>query len=77
MKCIFCDVPNIPFRGNASFEDLKQQLFSAISVFDKQKYCERLNIHFARMGEPIFNDAVFEFSRWLFKEGKREIKKVL
>lgn len=77
MKCIFCDVPNIPFRGNASFEDLKQQLFSAISVFNKQKYCERLNIHFARMGEPIFNDAVFEFSRWLFKEGKREIKKVL
>ena len=25
MKCNFCDVPNIKYRGNASYEDLKAQ----------------------------------------------------
>lgn len=27
-----------------------------------------MNLHFARMGEPILNQAVFEFSRWLVEE---------
>ena len=62
MKCPFCDVPNIPFKGNASFEDLQQQLVSALNCFPDTGYTERLNIHFARMGEPIFNDEVFRFS---------------
>lgn len=70
MKCTFCDVPNIPFKGNASFEDLKAQLYAAIALFPSVKYTERLNIHFARMGEPIFNKAVLEFSVWL-AENKR------
>ena len=65
MKCTFCDVPNIPFKGNATFEDLQQQLFNAIELFPSVRYTERLNIHFARMGEPIFNDEVFKFSKWL------------
>lgn len=77
MNCKFCDVPNVKWRGNASFNDLKKQLYSAISLFPEVKYTERLNIHFARMGEPIFNDAVFEFSEWLVREGKRAIKKDL
>lgn len=64
MKCTFCDVPNVQWRGNASFDDLKGQLYNAIGLFPECRYTERLNIHFARMGEPIFNDAVFEFSRW-------------
>lgn len=67
MKCTFCDVPKIPFNGNATFNDLKKQFITAIQCFDNQKYCERLNIHFARMGEPIFNDNVFDFSEWLYK----------
>ncbi|MCA9366709.1 Fe-S-oxidoreductase [Candidatus Kaiserbacteria bacterium] len=73
MKCTFCDVPNVPFRGNATFDDLKQQLYSAISLFPGVKYTERLNLHYARMGDPIFNDAVFDFSRWL-ATGKRQIQ---
>lgn len=73
MKCTFCDVPKIKFRGNATFEDLKDQLYSAIRMFPDVKYTERMNIHFARMGEPIFNDEVIEFSEWLFKN-KRQIK---
>lgn len=65
MKCTFCDVPKVPMRGNATFDDLKQQLYNAISLFPQVKYTERLNLHYARMGDPIFNPAVFEFSNWL------------
>ena len=65
MKCTFCDVPNVKFRGNVSFDDLKSQLYEAISLFDVN-YTERLNIHFARMGEPIFNYDVFKFAKWLY-----------
>jgi len=62
MKCTFCDVPNVKFRGNATSEDLEQQLKSALGCFPETRYTERLNIHFARMGEPIFNDHVFAFA---------------
>lgn len=73
MKCNFCDVPNVKFKGNATTKDLKDQLYNAISLFPNTKYTERLNLHFARMGEPIFNENVFEFSRWLYNS-KRQIK---
>jgi len=72
MKCTFCDVPKVKWRGNATFDDLKGQLYKALALFPEVKYTERLNIHFARMGDPIFNDAVFRFSEWL-ASGKREI----
>lgn len=62
MKCNFCDVPNVPFNGNATFDDLMQQYLNALSLFPSVKYTERLNLHFARMGDPIFNGAVFDFS---------------
>lgn len=65
MKCTFCDVPNVPFRGNVSEDDLLKQLYSAIRLFPHVKYTERLNLHFARMGDPIFNQAVFDFARWM------------
>lgn len=67
MNCTFCDVPNIKYNGNVSFEDLKKQLYSAISLYPNVKYTDRLNIHFARMGEPIFNKEVFKFAWWLYK----------
>lgn len=73
MRCTFCDVPNIKFAGNASFEDLYDQLHSAISLFPGVHYTERLNLHFARMGDPIFNDAVFDFSQWL-ATAKRQLQ---
>lgn len=66
MKCNFCDVPKVDWKGNATFEDLRQQFYNAISLFPGTKYTERLNLHYARMGDPIFNDAVFEFSKWLY-----------
>lgn len=76
MKCTFCDVPKVKFHGNVSFSDLKKQLYSAIGLFPTVKYTERLNVHFARMGDPIFNESVFDFARWLASvEGKQQIKK--
>ncbi len=74
MKCNFCDVPNVRFRGNASFQDLKDQLYKAFSCFPDVKYTDRLNIHFARMGEPSFNRAVLDFTHWL-STAKKEIQK--
>ncbi len=68
MKCTFCDVPNVPMRGNASFDDLKSQLYAAIRLFPDVKYTERLNLHLARMGDPIFNINVFDFAEWLYRE---------
>ena len=73
MKCKFCDVPNIKFAGNASFDDLKAQFYIGLNAYEGVKYTDRLNIHFARMGEPIFNTNVFKFSEWL-AENKRQIQ---
>lgn len=67
MKCNFCDVPNIKFAGNATFDDLKDQLYAAIACFPDVKYTDRLNLHYARMGDPIFNPDVLAFSCWLAK----------
>lgn len=72
MKCTFCDVPNLAFKGNATFEDLKEQFYNAISLFPGVRYTERLNLHYARMGDPIYNESVFEFSKWLYNN-KRQI----
>lgn len=71
MRCTFCDVPNLPFAGNVSFDDLKKQLYSALACFPSVTYTERLNLHFARMGDPIFNEDVFRFATWLATEKKK------
>ncbi len=73
MKCKFCDVPNVQFRGNATFADLKQQFYAALSKYPGVNYTDRLNIHFARMGEPVFNEDVLLFSEWL-AANKRQIQ---
>ena len=54
-KCVFCDVPNVKFNGNATYEDMERQLMNALACFPDVKYTERLNIHYARMGEPMMN----------------------
>lgn len=69
-SCIFCSCPNIPFKGNCSFDDLNSQFVNARNLFPSIKYCERLNLHFARCGEPIFNKEVFKFARWLYTNKK-------
>lgn len=54
MRCMFCDCPKVGFYGNATREDLVEQVGHAI-IASKCKHTERFNLHFARMGEPSFN----------------------
>ena len=77
MKCTFCDVPNIKFKGNATVPDLWNQFLTAVSAFPTVKYTDRLNVHFARMGEPVFNyENIIRFSTELYN-GKKGIQEDL
>ncbi len=53
--CKFCDVPKVGKGVNASMMDMINQVEAALSLHPEVKHGERLNIHIARMGEPIFN----------------------
>lgn len=64
MNCMFCDCPFVPFKGNCSLDDLTYQVENAI----RESGCpttERFNLHFARMGEPSFNQNVIDFAKML------------
>lgn len=54
MKCNFCDCPKYGFKGNVSKAELISEISTAIAL-SGIKNGKRLNIHFARMGEPTFN----------------------
>jgi len=59
MGCTFCDVPKVGPGKNATFNDLVNQVFVALEdLHPGIKQTDRLNIHFARMGEPTWNPAV-------------------
>lgn len=60
MHCKFCDVPKFGFYGNASIEDMERQIRTIIEN-ESVRYTERFNVHFARMGEPTWNDNVLAF----------------
>jgi len=54
MKCDFCDCHKMKFGGNAGLFEIISEISTAIAL-SKIKQGRRLNIHFARMGEPTFN----------------------
>ena len=61
MNCMFCDCPKVRFKGNASREELSQEVANSI-ISSGCKYTQRFNLHLARMGEPSFNARnVFDF----------------
>ena len=60
MNCKFCDVPKFGFYGNASIEDMERQIRTIIEN-ESVRYTERFNVHFARMGEPTWNQNVLAF----------------
>lgn len=64
MKCKFCDVPKFGFYGNASLSELAYQIETIIKN-EEVRETERFNVHFARMGEPTWNNYVLSFSMWL------------
>lgn len=57
MKCNFCDCPKLGFKGNATTPELITEIMSGIAL-SGIKHGKRLNVHFARMGEPTFNSNV-------------------
>lgn len=68
MKCAFCDCPKYGFYGNVSTEDLVYEIETILKEFSpKYPYTDRFNVHFARMGEPTFNQNVLEFTEKLLR----------
>jgi len=65
MGCTFCDVPKVGPGKNATLRDLQKQIITGIQLHPEVKSTKRLNVHFARMGEPTFNPEVLECGRWL------------
>ncbi len=55
--CRFCDVPKVNFTGNCSVSDMNRQMIAAI-ISETEFSPKRINIHYARMGEPTFNSEV-------------------
>lgn len=58
MNCKFCDVPKVGSGRNATEKDLISQVDTIIGLHPEVKACKRLNIHYARMGEPTWNENV-------------------
>lgn len=65
MGCTFCDVPKVRCGINATEKDLIQQVLTGIKLHPEVKFSKRLNIHFARMGEPTWNPSVLDATKWL------------
>ncbi len=65
MNCTFCDVPMVGNGKNATFNDLTGQILSGLMLHPKIESSERLNIHFARMGEPSWNPEVLDCAKWM------------
>lgn len=65
MGCQFCDVPKVGTGRNATFHDMQQQVLLGLKTHPEVPYCNRLNIHYARMGEPTWNPNVLDHARWM------------
>lgn len=60
MNCKFCDVPKVGKGRNASLKDLKEQVSASLSFHPEITHTDRLNLHYARMGEPTWNPNVLD-----------------
>lgn len=66
MNCNFCDCPKLGFHGNASTIELVSEIITGIAL-SGIKHGERLNVHYARMGEPTFNPNVIKSAKIIFQ----------
>lgn len=73
MGCPYCDVPKVGPGRNATLLDLTGQINRCLDLHPEVK-ASRLNIHFARMGEPTWNPVVLSCAEWLFALGGNDIK---
>jgi 23S rRNA (adenine2503-C2)-methyltransferase len=73
--CRFCDVPKVAAGKNvknATYHDLMRQVELGLSLHPEVTHSKRLNIHYARMGEPSFNnDVIVSAARLKSKYGDR------
>lgn len=53
--CTFCDVPKVGPGINATFNDIIGQVRAGMSLHPEITETSRLNLHYARMGEPTWN----------------------
>jgi len=67
MGCKFCDVPKVGKGTNATYHDMLNQIKYALSLHPEIPHTKRLNIHFARMGEPTFNGNVLDIAACLHR----------
>jgi 23S rRNA (adenine2503-C2)-methyltransferase len=65
MNCKFCDVPKVGPGVNATLNDLTNQLIEGLKLHPEILSTKRLNLHYARMGEPTFNQNVLEHAKKL------------
>ena len=68
MGCTFCDVPKVGPGINATIDDLIGQVKTAMALHPEVTATKRLNIHYARMGEPTWNSNVIGNAWRLHKE---------
>lgn len=62
-----CDVPKVGSGLNATYHDMLNQILYGLNLHSEIKSTKRLNIHYARMGEPTFNNNVLEHAKQLHK----------
>ena len=62
--CLWCDCPKVGPAKNATEKDLIKQVLTGIKLHPEVEFTKRLNIHFARMGEPSYNPNVLEAAKW-------------
>jgi len=67
MGCTFCDVPKVGPGRNATVEDMLSQVHTCMELHPEVTK-GRINLHFARMGEPTWNPHVLAASRYLRSE---------
>lgn len=65
MNCSFCDVPKVGSGINATYHDMLNQILQSLKLHPEITTTKRLNIHFARMGEPTFNGNVLDVAACL------------
>lgn len=66
MNCNFCDCPKLGFKGSATLPELVTEIMSGVAL-SGIKHGKRLNVHYARMGEPTFNPNVITSAEYIAK----------
>lgn len=65
MRCSFCDVPKVGPGRNATLTDMQRMVIAGLHLHPEVTWSNRLNIHYARMGEPSWNPACLDHAKWM------------